>query len=312
MRRFNKIIMMTVSVLLACVLISSCLVSNTMAKYVIKKSATTKLSLTKFGISSVTSGTDLASSYSIIQDINGDGTADTFSAVSSTQNVVAPGTRGCLAWVRIKGTPSVAYNVDFTGSFEIGDGFKDDGKYILDESGKAIDYFPVIIYLIAYDVKSESNGVLSLELASVTNINNKKMQLGLANYRNNGSSSTNDYIFKSDVDSSTEWRASFAIDTLLQVLNNKHSTYLAMSLNNVFDHAGAASTTIDRLYTVQWCWPYNNNATYLYSGHKQEGATGGFLKREYDTQIAEAMREHPGDFKITADLDVNVTQAQAS
>lgn len=50
MRKFNKILMMIVSILLTFVLISSCILSGTMAKFVVSKDATTTATLEAFGV----------------------------------------------------------------------------------------------------------------------------------------------------------------------------------------------------------------------------------------------------------------------
>ena len=50
MRKFNKILMMTVAILLTFVLISSCILSGTMAKFVVSKDATTTATLSAFGV----------------------------------------------------------------------------------------------------------------------------------------------------------------------------------------------------------------------------------------------------------------------
>ena len=309
MQKRRKTFMLLLTLLLCLTLISSCILSGTMAKYVMSETASASVSFKKLGLTA-TSGTDLSSSYKLVVDIDGDGTDDEINAVHSTQNVIAPGTHGCLAWVRIKGTPEVEYDLDFTGSISVGDGYYDSSGLIRNSSGKAIDYFPVIIYMIAYDVKAESNGVLTLEYAGIKNSSNKNIKYGLANFRKNHTTDKiqNDYIFRSDVD---DGRASFALDTLLSVLNGTYGDYEDMALSKAFDHSGTTSTTaIDRIYTVQWYWPYNHaDNNYLFSNEKQDGNTGGFLKREYDSQIAEAIANGSTAFTVTADLDVEIKQS---
>ena len=49
MRKFNKILMMTVAILLTFVLISGCILSGTMARFAISKDATTAATLQRFG-----------------------------------------------------------------------------------------------------------------------------------------------------------------------------------------------------------------------------------------------------------------------
>ena len=155
MRKFNKAVMIIVSILLALVMLSSCLVSGVLARYTASETAKADIGFKKLGLS-VTSGTDLSSSYTLKV---GD---DEIAAVQSTQNVIAPGTHGCLAWVRVKGTPEVNYDLDFSGSFSIGDGYYASSGLIKNASGTAIDYFPLALYFVAYKVTKEENGVLTL------------------------------------------------------------------------------------------------------------------------------------------------------
>jgi hypothetical protein len=56
MKKFNKILMMTVAILLTLVLASTSVVSGIFAKYVVTKSATTKVSLKAFGITLTVEG----------------------------------------------------------------------------------------------------------------------------------------------------------------------------------------------------------------------------------------------------------------
>ena len=110
----NKM-MRIASVLLVAVLLSTCAISGTFAKYVTSKESTDTARVAKFGVDlGVTVDGAFATEYDADVTVTGEGgTAIAKTVVaSSTDNLVAPGTKGDLmASATIAGTPEVAVNV---------------------------------------------------------------------------------------------------------------------------------------------------------------------------------------------------------
>lgn len=306
MQKKNKIFMGIISALLCLTLLSTSLLSSVFARYT--RSDGVKISevgIKKLGLTA-TSGTDLSSSYKLVVDIDGDGTDDEINAVQSTQNVIAPGTHGCLAWVRVKGTPEVKYDLDFEGSFTMGDGFKSASGYILDSSGGAIDYFPLAIYLVAYDVTAEKNGVLTLQKVSADVKNDINTAMDTKVCHNRKTDGANIRFF-----SGTGFSKIADVHNVLDsgtYSGSNDSDYYKNCLDYVFDKSNNDPEAIDRIYTVQWWWPYKHGDSYPYKG-SSNGTTGQYQRKEYDSQIAEAIANGSTAFNITADLDVDIKQS---
>lgn len=89
----------------ALVLITSCFVGGTFAKYVTSGTATDTARVAKFGVVIKAEGNVFAKEYD--DGVNA-------KTVISTENVVAPGTKGSAAAVSVKGTPEVAVEVTYT------------------------------------------------------------------------------------------------------------------------------------------------------------------------------------------------------
>ena len=105
--------------LLALTLITSCFVGGTFAKYTTSGKGEDSARVAKFGVSVTGTGTTFATSY------NADDSSYTGVTVSSTEKVVAPGTKGDMAAFTITGTPEVAVKVTYEATeFELGDNWK--------------------------------------------------------------------------------------------------------------------------------------------------------------------------------------------
>ena len=103
MKKFNKILMMTVAILLTLVLASTSVVSGIFAKYVVTKSASTEVSLKAFGITLKVEGTQGTIKYSPTGSDK-----DTAISVSVTGLQLAPGeTLDDVVKFTIDGTPNV-------------------------------------------------------------------------------------------------------------------------------------------------------------------------------------------------------------
>ena len=308
MKNVNKIMMATVSILLCLALLSTSLVSGIFARFVIFRKSANELVFKNWGIT-VTSGSDVAAEYK-----NSD---DTVMIKSNSHNVIAPGTNGCLAWFKVQSSGTeVKFKLDFSGTAEIGDGYAKEHKFVRDANGKPVDYFPIIFYLVAYDYNSTTK---KWEVTNTTNVKNFAMDFSIC-HRIKKEDSNDYYTY---IDSSPENRRfSYSPDlsekSIEKLFNgNDGNKHPEAYLENVFDHICTPDATtgqvasFKRVYTVQWCWPYNpaDTSYYKYSS-SNVGKAGTYQKTEYDTQIGEAMKNNIGDFGITLDMSLTVEQIQ--
>ena len=286
MRKANKIMMMTVSILLSFVLITSSVMSSTLAKYVTTGSASSSTArVAKWGIT-IEGGTDLATKYTQIE-------GDTYKVQSSSSsNVIAPGTRGALVWFRVSGTPEVAYSLDFSGSIDIGDGYT---NYIKDADGNAIEYFPITLRCTAYDVIKVDGKELFSEVDALTSdpICLKRID--------KDANKTKNYFAISLFDS---------ITALESFMNGE------FGINSLLDDPFKnPATSIDRIYALEWEWLYHYDtveevAAGKTDNNRDDTASGNYQTRELDTQLGEAVNENPGMFDITVNMDVVIEQVQ--
>ena len=287
MRKANKIIMAIVSTLLTLTLVSSCILSGLYAKYVTKESSSATVSFKKFGVT-ITHGTDLNTQYDTSAR---DGIVE-IKVNSGDSKLIAPGTRGALAWFRVKGAPEVAYGVDFSGSINIGDGYT---SYIEDAHGNAIEYFPIRFRYVAYDVSTVGGEEVLTKVDALTSplITVKRTDV-----------SGKEHYFDEDVLDSD------SIDDLQNVMNSESD----ISLNRAFDDIySAPGTPINRIYALEWEWLYHYDTEEEVAAGKTENnraptASGDYQTRELDTKLGEAIIKNPTDFYITLDMDVTLTQ----
>ena len=99
--------------LLVLTLITSCFVGGTFAKYTTSKTGSDIARVAKWGVKITAEGTTFATTYTT-DDTSVTGIAN---SVVSTEDVVAPGTSGKMAAVKLSGTPEVAVNVKCKGAF---------------------------------------------------------------------------------------------------------------------------------------------------------------------------------------------------
>ena len=122
MRKTNRIMMGTVSILLCLVLVTTSVLSGIFAKYVTNQKAEANVAFKKWGIT-VTPGSNLEESYSKV--VEGEDKVVVSSNLSG--NLMVPGTRGALAYLHVKSEPNdppqVRYELDFDGKIDIGFGF---------------------------------------------------------------------------------------------------------------------------------------------------------------------------------------------
>ncbi len=289
-----------ISILLCSILITSTAISGTFAKFTVNDSSSDSARVSKWGIE-LSSSTGLTYEYA-------DG--DVIYLTSKTDetdvgdNIIAPGTRGVLAEITIKGTPETAYNIDFSGTLTLGKGFKKSAGYIReknDTTGKmdAIDYFPIALFLVETD---NTNGK-TVTVKAAAGLTRKGNTLYLL-------PSTGTYTYKGESFTPGSWNGDdLGLDGFLKIFNSESAvgdpgTYRYLDV--VFDSAndgssttstGAISpnTTINKTYSVEWEWLYSRGE-------------GNYQTAELDTQLGEAMRRYPKDFNITLDFSVAVSQ----
>ena len=308
MQKVNKTMMRIVAALLCLVLLSTSVLSGIFARFVIQKSAVfDDVAFKKWGIT-IDAGSDVAAEYK-----NSD---NTVMIKSNSHNVIAPGTNGCLAWFIVDAvTPEVKFKVDFSGNASIGNGYNKEQKNIRDENGKPIDYFPIVFYLVAYDYNANTG-----KWVTTTTKNDKGNVINFSLCHSKLKEGTTDqyYALVNSQPSLGRFSYSGALsqNQMANLLNgtvaSEDTEYPQMYLDNVFDQTFTPDATtgkvasFKRVYTVQWCWPYNENSTYPKSTDK--GTAGPYQTREYDTQIGEAMKNNIGDFAITLDMSLTVEQ----
>ena len=291
MQKVNKIIKIVAAMLLSLTLVTSCLVSGVFAKYVKKGEATFQsIELKKWGLTVSSKGTDLKKEYTSDGNVI---VKSSTSINSGNDNIIMPGSSGRLAYFRIEGSPEVAYSVDFSGSIDIGDGFK---KYIRDSEGAIIDYFPIILRFVAYDVSVVDDKEVFTEVAELTSplITVKRTDVW-----------GNEHYFDEDV------LESDSIDDLQNVMNSESD----ISLNRAFDDIySAPGIPVNRIYALEWEWLYHYDTEEEVEAGKTENnraptASGNYQTKELDTQLGEAIVEKYNEFNISVDMDVTVKQA---
>lgn len=304
MRKANKILMMTVSILLSLVLITSTVMSSTLAKYVTQGTAESETArVAKWGIEISTPATNLANTY----EKDGAIVVDSNVSVDPQNGLLAPGTRGALAYFSISGTPEVSYKLDFSGEIAIGEGF----STIVDEIGRTIDYFPIAIYLCRYDYDANGNEAKTVVSKHCVVRLTPDSDPSMTPTKPSGEDSTWDgkwrmSFFKGSGNASKRWGV---IDNMVSGLNSSNSSH-GYSLNNAFDVNKDATESINSIYAVEWEWAYqmsSSSPSGINIGNAQKGDYT-YQTRELDTQLGEAMAKNPELFKVNLELSVAVTQ----
>lgn len=115
----NKM-MRVASALLVAVLLTTCAISGTFAKYISSEDAGDTARVAYWGVQVSATGDDaFATNYK-------DETGDNGLKVSSSEKVVAPGTKGELGKITIDGTPEVVVDVDVNATLKL-EGWEVDG-----------------------------------------------------------------------------------------------------------------------------------------------------------------------------------------
>lgn len=111
--------------LLVLTLLSTCMVAGTFAKYTTSAEGNDTARAAKFGVTIAPNGDAFSTTYATTDE-----TATSITnSVSSTEKVVAPGTSGNMASMKLTGTPEVAVRVNYTGDFKLDDNWTADGGF---------------------------------------------------------------------------------------------------------------------------------------------------------------------------------------
>jgi hypothetical protein len=112
----------------------------------------------------------------------------------------------------------------------------------LDENGNEIEYFPIIIYCVEYDMLSDGS-----------KIERSRSCIQRTTVDQNGTTVKHRY-FNGNV-----WRS---VPRMLEVLNGESTYYTDKKLDTVLDTSNnPPNEEIDKVFAVEWYWPYDNNST---------------------------------------------------
>ena len=323
MRKVNKNITRIVAILLALVMLSACALSGTLAKYVTNKDRGVEVGITPFGVT-ITHGTDLNTQYDTSAR---DGIVE-IKVNTGSSKLIAPGTRGALAYFEVTST-NLPWYIDIDGTISIGDGYKASSELILNENGKPIDYFPIVIYLYRYDWSNSANGGRGGYVESTAKpvkVAHSVCRLapnapkGMTTVKDDDDSADWDGLYRMSL---TSENRSIGVARLQEKLNLNSGD---KSLKKAFDDKGTNNTGnaagTKSIFVVEWCWPYKSDNQNVVD-YKQESEANntkptserGFLEYyhyqtpELDAQIGEAMIKNPELFNISLDLSAKVSQA---
>ena len=153
MRKSVKIIIAIFSVMICLLVIISMTISSTFAKYVTSGGDfSDSARVARWGIT-IDAGSDLIDPYT---NENGDKVIDSYS--STTDKLIAPGTKGALVYFEMQGKAEVSYAVDVSDvTLTIGDGY----EKLLDEQDETLEYFPIIIKVCKVDMKNSGATVVT-------------------------------------------------------------------------------------------------------------------------------------------------------
>lgn len=308
MRKANKIMMITVSVLLSAVLLTTSALSGTLAKYTTKGGAYSDgARVAKWGIT-VAAANDLGKQYNgqSYIDVGDDYFKVEVNTVLGDDYMLAPGTRGALAWFSVEGTPEVMYSIDFTGSIEIGDGYKASSLFLHDENGTPTDYFPIALYLYRYDLGAND---------ARTTVTKVKHCVTRTVVVKDGKDVTEYTLSLFDANQSSD------VATLQSNFND--------SFNALDSLENPPGQSVKSIYVVEWCWAYDDETAFKDKGDSasqthtyanDEQITFTYQTADLDTQLTEAIAktktnskaEDNNLFDINFVLSLEVKQVQSN
>ena len=110
--------------LLVATLLTASVICGTFAKYATQATSTDSARVAKFGVTITANGTTFAKSYA-----KDDAATAITNTVVSTENVVAPGTDGSMASMKLTGKPEVAVKVSYKADFKLNDKWTVNGDF---------------------------------------------------------------------------------------------------------------------------------------------------------------------------------------
>lgn len=151
------------SLLLALTLITSCFVGGTFAKYTTAGEGTDSARVAKWGVEASVTGDTFRTQYDRDDVASG---IDITVKSSNADKVIAPGTKGDFAGIKLSGTPEVAVEVQRTAIVDL------NGWEIPKGDGTKEFYCPLVFHINGVDVKQDTtnNTETKLEEAIKTEI----------------------------------------------------------------------------------------------------------------------------------------------
>ncbi|MBE6533832.1 MAG: hypothetical protein E7678_02525 [Ruminococcaceae bacterium] len=289
MKNSKKITLIIIYVLVCSILLATVFFLNSLAKFVTTDASSDGARVAKWGME-ITTGSNLSNTYS--KSNSGEAISLTTATSSDGDKIIMPGTSGSFAWFNISGTPEAAYNVDIQCekikdddtmedlAFSVGEGFSSADRLIRDERGLAVEYFPLVITLHIYDI---GEGGAKTDVGTPMSFAIKKT--GAAD------------------------NATVMCDDLSDLV-----TRVNASLDTYFDSEEASIDAINRVYSVEWSWPYLPASEAFDETEKRIVKIDGVVTYQssyLDTALCEAVYANRDNdlFKIKLDLRATVTQA---
>lgn len=117
--------MRAASALLVATMLTTSVISGTFAKYTSSATGTDTARVAKWGVKITANGDTFAKEYAKDTEAY----TETNTVVSTSDKVVAPGTKGNMASMTLSGTPEVAVKVTYEGTFALGGNWSVDNTY---------------------------------------------------------------------------------------------------------------------------------------------------------------------------------------
>lgn len=281
MNKINRITMIVLSLLLCAVLAATSVFSGTLAKYVTQRDYDHELDFSTWKVD-INCLNDARSTY--IKDSN-----KIVVEASNQSNVVVPGTRGALMCIHVDGNIGVESTLDFEGTFSIGKGFLSSARYVRDEKGLAVDYFPIIINLYKLDVIKTSDLEGSTDIVWDDEIKDIVVKGDPDDF-----TYTKTLVGSYGMQKSADTNAPFTVYSAVSAFSTGFNT----ALDTVLDEATLNDVVMDRYYVVEWEWPY-------------EAPSGSsYQTNQLDTSLCEAVANNKDSTDFNIKLDMKVTLSQ--
>ena len=206
--------------LLVLTLITSCFVGGTFAKYVTSEKGSDTARVAKWGVTVTANGSTFAKDY----DTDNADVARTIakSVVSSDtdKNVVAPGTKGDMVKMTLKGKPEVAVSVNYAAEFDVTGWTVDNSFYcplIITVSKQSGDGSTSNSIIMGRDFNSEEEfeNAVKAEIAAHSDVYEAGTDLSAAEVKNKSLSVSWAWPFENTVDPNAEYPQTNDNDTKL-------------------------------------------------------------------------------------------------